>query len=99
MITGTCVCPGTVKGKIKFFKEGEVYTKEDIVVMKNWVTQNVMQARNAGALVSATGGLTCHASIITRELDIPALISTEIGDLKEGQNVLIEAEEGRLKTL
>ena len=96
MIKGTCVCPGTVKGKIKFFKENENYTKEDIVVMQDWLTQNVLQAKEAGALISKTGGITCHASIITRELNIPALISANIEGLEEGKDAIMQAEQGVL---
>jgi len=92
MITGMCVCPGVVKGKIKFFREGQEYTKEDIVVIEDWRTQNILFARNAGAFISKNGGLTSHASIIARELNIPALICVDnIEELKEGSFVKIDS--------
>lgn len=91
IITGTCICPGTVKGKIRFFKQGKSYNKTDIVVLEAWLTQEVLALKNAGALISATGGVTCHASIIARELNIPAIIGVNISELKEGQKVIVDS--------
>jgi pyruvate,water dikinase len=95
--TGTCVCPGIVEGKIKTFKQDGVYNKTDIVVLENWVTQDVLALKEAGAVISATGGITCHASIIARELGIPAIISADISELKDGQEVIVDAAKGSVK--
>ena len=68
------------------------YTKEDIVILNQWVTQNVTVLKNVGGLVSSTGGLTCHASIIAREFNIPCLVSVKgLEDLKEGAQVFLDA--------
>ncbi len=93
MITGICVSPGTAEGIIRIHQEGRTYTKEDIIVLQRWLTHEVLSLKNAGALISAGGGITCHASIIARELKIPALVSADVSSLREGQCVFINTIE------
>lgn len=91
-LTGTCVCPGKVKGKIKFYKAGLKYSKQDIVILNEWITSNAAVLKTVGGLLSAQGGLTCHASIIAREYDIPCLVAVKgLDKLKNGQKVSIDA--------
>ena len=97
MITGTCVCPGKVEGQIKLFKPGESYNQTDVVVMTNWLTQEVVEAKGAGALISSVGGITSHASIIARELNVPTLICAQIDSFKEGQKVVIDTAEEQVE--
>lgn len=99
VITGTCVCPGIVKGKIKFFKQGEVYNKTDIIVLENWLTHEVLKLKDVGALISTTGGITSHASIIARELNIPSLVNVDINEFKEGQEVIVDSAEERIELI
>ena len=89
--TGTCTCPGTAEGRITIFEEGKEYTKQDIVVLNVFVTQNVMLLRNAGAVLSSKGGLTSHASILSREFNIPCLVAVKgIEELKQGTRVKVD---------
>ena len=92
-LTGTCGSPGVAKGKITPFQPGKQYAKDDIVIMPQWMTQDVLAAKDAGALLSATGGITSHATIVARELKIPALLNVDISQLHEGAEVLIDAAE------
>ncbi len=98
-LTGLCVCPGFVRGKLRFYREGITYTKGDIVVLNQWLTQGVFLLKNAGGLLSNQGGLTCHASILSREFNIPCLVSVKgLDNVQEGQHVELDAsnEEVRL---
>ncbi len=91
-LTGLCACPGEVKGTIQYYKAGEQYNKGDIVVLNEWVTQNVAALKDVGGLLSSIGGLTCHASIIAREYDIPCLVSVHgLEELKSGTQVFLDA--------
>lgn len=90
-LTGTCGSPGVATGKIALFQQGTPYTKDDIVVLQRWLTQDVLAAKGAGALLSATGGITSHATIVARELGIPALLNVAIDQLHEGTEVLVDA--------
>ena len=91
-LKGICVSPGEVIGTIRLYKEGKKYSKKDIVVLNVWVTSGVALLKNAGGLISSKGGLTCHASIIAREYNIPCLVGVQGAEkLKEGMKVKIEA--------
>ena len=91
-LTGTCVCPGEIKGKIRFYRADQKYFKQDIIVLNEWLTSNASLLKNVGGLLSAQGGLTCHASIIAREYNIPCLVAVkDLDKLKEGQKISIDA--------
>ncbi len=52
--------------------------------------------RRAAAIVTDSGGMTCHAAIVSRELGIPCLVgtgsATEI--LRDGEIVTVDAGRG-----
>jgi pyruvate, water dikinase len=52
--------------------------------------------RRAGAIVTDSGGMTCHAAIVSRELGIPCVVGT--GDatskLRDGEIVTVDATRG-----
>ena len=98
-LSGTCVCPGTVNGTIRRFVQGSAYTKQDIVVIDQWLAQHVLAAKDAGALIAAGGGNSPHASIIARELGIPALVNVNTTHLREGQSVRIDAADERIEVV
>ena len=52
--------------------------------------------RNAAAIVTNTGGVTCHAAIVSRELKIPCIIGTNMATkaLKNGDKVEVDANKG-----
>ena len=55
----------------------------------------------AAAIVTNTGGLICHAAIISRELGIPSVIATKIATevLRDGDLVEVDANNGIVKIL
>jgi len=84
------VCKITdVKG-LEQFKAGDVLVAE--TTSPDW--EPVMKI--ASAIVTNSGGRTCHAAIISRELGIPAIVgakhATEI--LENGQKVTVSCAEG-----
>lgn len=91
-LTGMCVSVGEAEGVLKKYQEGVEYTKDDIVVVDIWVTKNVALLKNAGAVLSSKGGLTCHASIIAREFGIPGMVSVKgINEIPEGTKIKVDA--------
>src|SRR4051812_49941238 len=52
--------------------------------------------RRASAIVTDSGGMTCHAAIVSRELGIPCVVGT--GDatekLRDGELVTVDATHG-----
>ncbi|MBD2777517.1 phosphoenolpyruvate synthase [Iningainema tapete] len=81
--------------KLDRFKAGEVLVTDR--TDPDW--EPIM--KKASAIITNTGGRTCHAAIIARELGVPAIVgcgnATQV--LKNGQEVTVscaEGEEGRV---
>ncbi|MFA6466600.1 MAG: phosphoenolpyruvate synthase [Patescibacteria group bacterium] len=72
------------------FKAGEVLVTE--MTDPDW--EPIMKI--ASAIVTNSGGRTCHAAIISRELGIPCVVGTKNGTekLKNGQNITVSCAEG-----
>jgi len=75
---------------IEQFKKGQVLVTD--MTDPDW--EPIMKI--AGAIVTNSGGRTCHAAIISRELGIPCVIGTGTGTqvLKNGAKVTIDCSEG-----
>ena len=58
--------------------------------------QMVPFIKNAGAIVTDEGGLTCHAAIISREMKKPCIVGTKVATqvLKDGDLVEVDANKG-----
>lgn len=54
--------------------------------------------RRAAALVSDTGGMTCHAAIVARELGVRCVVGTRTAtkDLHDGTTVTVDGTQGRV---
>ncbi|MGY4711698.1 phosphoenolpyruvate synthase [Mycolicibacterium sp. CBM1] len=54
--------------------------------------------RRAAALVTDTGGMTCHAAIVARELGVPCIVGarTATADLEDGMLVTVDGTHGRV---
>ena len=52
----------------------------------------------ATGIICETGGLTTHAAIIARELNIPCLMSVKdaISQIKDGQQIELNADRGEI---
>jgi pyruvate,water dikinase len=72
------------------FKEGEVLVAE--MTDPDWVP--IM--KKAAAIVTNSGGRTCHAAIVSRELGTPAVVGTGNGTavLSDGMAVTVSCAEG-----
>ncbi len=57
--------------QIDRFKEGEILVTE--MTAPDWVPA----MKKARAIVTDSGGMTCHASIVSRELGIPCIVGTK----------------------
>lgn len=98
-VKGSTAYAGVIKGKVcqVFKKEDfEKFEKGDILVTTMTTPKFTSILKIAGAIVTDEGGLTCHASIIARELKVPCIIgcknATEF--LKDGMIVEVNANEG-----
>ncbi|MEA3434564.1 MAG: phosphoenolpyruvate synthase [Campylobacterota bacterium] len=92
---GTKIGSGKVRkvtdaSKLDEFKEGDVLLAE--TTSPDW--EPVMKI--ASAIVTNSGGRTCHAAIVSRELGIPAIVGTKNASeiLEDGQEVTVSCAEG-----
>jgi pyruvate,water dikinase len=103
ILKGLPASPGLVSGKahvilspenIDEFKEGEILITE--MTAPDWVPA----MKKAKAIVTDSGGMTCHASIVSRELGIPCIVGTKSrGEastliIKDGMDITVDATNG-----
>ena len=55
----------------------------------------------AAAFVTDEGGITCHAAIVSREMNKPCIIGTKAATklLKDGDRVAVDADAGIVRIL
>ncbi|HRY82107.1 MAG TPA: PEP-utilizing enzyme [Candidatus Moranbacteria bacterium] len=75
--------------------------KGDILVAATTGPEIITAIKKAGAIITNEGGITSHAAIISRELNIPCIIGTKIATkvLKDGDLVEVDANKGIVKIL
>lgn len=103
IVKGLPASPGKVSGRVHVildpsrideFKEGEILVTE--MTAPDWVPA----MKKAKAIVTDSGGMTCHASIVSRELGIPCIVGTksrgEVATvtIPDGIDVTIDATHG-----
>ena len=103
IVKGLPASPGKVSGRVHVildpsrideFKEGEILVTE--MTAPDWVPA----MKKAKAIVTDSGGMTCHASIVSRELGIPCSVGTKSrGEaatvtIPDGIDVTIDATHG-----
>ncbi|MFA5154887.1 MAG: PEP-utilizing enzyme [Patescibacteria group bacterium] len=102
-ITGTAANNGRVSGKILVIHHAqEAAGRRDYILVATMTTPDLMPAiRNARAVITDEGGLTCHATIIARELNLPCIIGTKIATkiLHTGDLVEVNADKGIVKLI
>ena len=100
---GLPASPGRVSGKahvildpslIDQFKEGEILVTE--MTAPDWVPA----MKKAKAIVTDAGGMTCHASIVSRELGIPCVVGSKSRGvagttaIEDGMEITVDATNG-----
>jgi len=101
-LKGQPACAGKAKGEIKIInelKDASKMKEGDILVSTATFPELVPVMGKASAIITDEGGITCHAAIISRELDIPCVIGTKIATkiLKDGDLVEVDASNGIVK--
>lgn len=101
IITGLPASHGRAKGicKVIMSSESERYNelKEGEILVTDSTNPDMTQAmKNAAAIVTDFGGVTCHAAIVCREMEIPCIVGTRQGTtaLKDNMKVEVDAFKG-----
>ena len=99
LVTGLGTAPGVAAGRVRVLHtpaEGSLLEAGEILVAPMTNPDWVPVIRRAGALVTDSGGITCHAAIVSRELGVPCIVgartATEV--LTDGMLVTVDAGAG-----
>jgi pyruvate, water dikinase len=99
LLRGLGAAPGSASGRVRLVGSlSEASTLQDGEVLVTHMTAPdwVPLMRRAAAIVTDSGGMTCHAAIVSRELGIPCVVGT--GDatarLRDGEEVTVDAGRG-----
>lgn len=103
-LKGVPASRGYAKGKVRLvlYKEQiPELNKGEILVTEMTSPDFVPAMKKAGAIITDEGGVTCHAAIVSRELNKPCVIGTKIAThvLKDGMLVEVNANQGIIKIL
>ncbi|MBS3121426.1 hypothetical protein J4434_00900 [Candidatus Woesearchaeota archaeon] len=103
-IHGASASPGKIIGVARICKTKEDLLKfkvGEILVASMTRPEFVPAMKKASAIVTDEGGLTCHASIVSRELGKPCIVGTKIATkvLKDGDMVEVNANHGTVKKI
>ncbi|MFH1308257.1 MAG: PEP-utilizing enzyme [archaeon] len=108
-ISGNSAYTGFAKGQVikitekdygnykKIFKN-----KKDFILVAPMTRPEIVKyLKKAAAIVTDEGGITCHASIVAREMKIPCIIGTKIATkvLNDNDIVEVDADKGIIKIL
>ncbi|MBM3228900.1 phosphoenolpyruvate synthase [Candidatus Parvarchaeota archaeon] len=99
LIKGLGASPGIAKGPVKLIpspKDIGLMEKGDILVTDMTTPDFVPAMKKAAAIVTNTGGRTCHAAIVSREMGIPCIVGAKgaTDTLKPGQFITVDAARG-----
>lgn len=102
--SGTVVSLGKAKGIVKIvIKQEDIpkVKKGDILVSTMTRPEHTSAMKKSAAIITNEGGITCHAAIISRELDIPCLVGTKVATkvLKDGDLVEVNASKGIVRII
>ncbi|HLD75599.1 MAG TPA: PEP-utilizing enzyme [Candidatus Norongarragalinales archaeon] len=103
-LKGQCANPGRAHGMARLILSGSDVSnmKSGDVLVAHATNPDVVPAMKiASAIVTDTGGITCHAAIVSRELGKPCLIGTKIATktFKDGDTLTVNATHGWVRIL
>jgi phosphohistidine swiveling domain-containing protein len=103
-LKGCCACPGVARGPVRMVlnpRLQEKFVEGEILVTGMTSPDFVPLMKKAAAVVTELGGITCHAAIISRELNKPCIIgvigATQV--LHDGEWVEVDADGGVVKKI
>lgn len=104
ILNGQVAFPGKVQGVVKIINKPEEMIKMldgEVLVSMATTPSLVPVMKKASAIITDEGGLTCHASIVSREMKTPCVVGLKIATkvLKDGDLVEVDANSGVVKIL
>jgi len=101
ILTGNAVGEKIGAGQVKILKsmaEADKFEKGDVLVATTTSPDWEPVMKIASAIITETGGRTCHAAIVSRELGKPAIVGAKNATkiLKNNQEVTVSCAEGEV---
>jgi pyruvate,water dikinase len=99
LLRGLGAAPGRVGGAARILQtvaDADRLGTGDVLVAHMTAPDWVPLMRRAAAIVTDSGGMTCHAAIVSRELGIPCVVGTQEATkrLRDGELVTVDATRG-----
>ena len=103
-IKGFSACKGIARGIaiiVKNIEDLENVKEGNILIAPMTTTNFVPILSKVQAIVTDEGGITCHAAIISREMNIPCIIGTRLATkaFKSGDLIEVDAEKGIVRKI
>jgi pyruvate,water dikinase len=99
LLRGLGAAPGAGSGRARIISElaaADGLGQGDVLVTHMTAPDWVPLMRRSAAIVTDSGGMTCHAAIVSRELGIPCVVGTAEATtkLRDGELITVDATEG-----
>jgi phosphohistidine swiveling domain-containing protein len=101
-LSGQGAVAGSVRGTARIVRgrsDFDRFNDGEILVTNQTTPEFVPLMKRAKAIVTDQGGITCHAAIIARELNIPCVIGTQHATevIRDGSTIEINGETGEVR--
>jgi pyruvate,water dikinase len=101
LVTGLGASPGVGSGAVRVLRtpdEGAKLQRGEVLVAPMTSPDWVPTMRRAAAIVTDSGGMTCHAAIVSRELRIPCIVGAREATrvLRDGEFVTVDGRRGQV---
>lgn len=99
LVRGLGAAPGQASGPARIvasLADAAGFGEGDVLVAHMTAPDWVPLMRRASGIVTDSGGMTCHAAIVSRELGVPCIVGTGDGTekLRDGEVVTVDATHG-----
>jgi len=103
-VRGRGIGKGKVRGKVRVILHARDFgkmRKGEILVTYDTNPEFLLILRKMKAIVTDNGGISCHAAIIAREFNVPAVVGTRFASqvFKDGDLVEVDASKGVVRKL
>ncbi|MBF6223098.1 phosphoenolpyruvate synthase [Nocardia abscessus] len=102
LLRGLAAAPGRASGTVRILRspaEGSALRAGEVLVAAMTNPDWLPTISRASALVTDSGGMTCHAAIVARELGVPCVVGTRTATttLTEGAVVTVDGTAGQIQ--
>ncbi len=101
LVRGLSAAPGSASGPVRVLmrpEDGNRLADGEVLVAPMTNPDWLPTIRRAAALVTETGGMTCHAAIVARELQVPCVVGARNAttELHDGTIVTVDGTRGQV---